>query len=378
MKFDKFDNIEVPEEVDSFIKNGIKKAEKIKKKRKVQKVVVASITLVLCCGVLINDTTWALVDSITKKIENYFGANNDEFEQYKADIGKSAFDKNITMTLKEAMLEDSQLILNMNLDFSKLDKGYNITNYMPQIKEVYLDGKKFLPSSTMQEFGISEDESIDEIEKRGNIDFLIRLEVVSADAYDEDNRVLENLDKDKDYNVKIVFGKIETMKMDVDKNFGKSITGNWEFNFTINTKEMAKKIKVYNIDEEIEIKDKNKTTLLKFKELRISPLYARLYVDAESTGSQDFLNNITIEAVDQDGNLILEGLSGSSSYENGINKYINLESEKDLYQSGDKINIDKIEYIKIIPVKLTESGDTYKKYEHKAIIVATFFVFKKI
>ena len=34
MKFDKFDNIEVPEEVDSFIKNGIKKAEKIKKKRK--------------------------------------------------------------------------------------------------------------------------------------------------------------------------------------------------------------------------------------------------------------------------------------------------------------------------------------------------------
>ena len=369
MKFDKFDNIEVPEEVDSFIKNGIKKAEKIKKKRKVQKVLVASITLVLCCGVLINDTTWALVDSITKKIENYFGANNDEFEQYKADIGKSAFDKNITMTLKEAMLEDSQLILNMNLDFSKLDKGYNITNYMPQIKEVYLDGKKFLPSSTMQEFGISEDESIDEIEKRGNIDFLTRLEVVSADAYDEDNRVLENLDKDKDYNVKIVFGKIETMKMDVDKNFGKSITGNWEFNFTINTKEMAKKIKVYNIDEEIEIKDKNKTTLLKFKELRISPLYARLYVDAESTGSQDFLNNITIEAVDQDGNLILEGLSGSSSYENGINKYINLESEKDLYQSGDKINIDKIEYIKIIPVKLTESGDTYKKYEHKAIIV---------
>ena len=258
MKFDKFDNIEVPEEVDSFIKNGIKKAEKIKKKRKVQKVVVASITLVLCCGVLINDTTWALVDSITKKIENYFGANNDEFEQYKADIGKSAFDKNITMTLKEAMLEDSQLILNMNLDFSKLDKGYNITNYMPQIKEVYLDGKKFLPSSTMQEFGISEDESINEIEKRGNIDFLTRLEVVSADAYDEDNRVLENLDKDKDYNVKIVFGKIETMKMDVDKNFGKSITGNWEFNFTINTKEMAKKIKVYNIDEEIEIKDKNK------------------------------------------------------------------------------------------------------------------------
>lgn len=49
MKFDKFDNIEVPEEVDSFIKNGIKKAEKIKKKRKVQKVVdgIYNISIVL-------------------------------------------------------------------------------------------------------------------------------------------------------------------------------------------------------------------------------------------------------------------------------------------------------------------------------------------
>mgnify|MGYP000314420524 CR=1 FL=1 len=91
---------------------------------------------------------------------------------------------------------------------------------------------------------------------------------------------------------------------------------------------MAKKIKVYNIDEEIEIKDKNKTTLLKFKELRISPLYARLMLMLRAQEAKTFLNNITIEAVDQDGNLILEGLSGSSSYENGINKYINLESRK--------------------------------------------------
>ena len=61
MKFDEFENIEVPEEVDVFIKNGVKKAEKIKKKRKTKKIVVAEATLVLCCGVLVNDNTWALV-----------------------------------------------------------------------------------------------------------------------------------------------------------------------------------------------------------------------------------------------------------------------------------------------------------------------------
>ena len=43
--------------------------------------------------------------------------------------------------------------------------------------------------------------------------------------YDEDNRVLENLDKDKDYNVKIVFGKIETMKI-VENENGFSIWNN--------------------------------------------------------------------------------------------------------------------------------------------------------
>ena len=97
--------------------------------------------------------------------------------------------------------------------------------------------------------------------------------------------------------------------------------------------------------------------------------YARLYLDAESTGSEDFLNDISIEAVDQAGNLILEGVSGDSSYIDGKNKYINLVSEKDLYQDGNKIDTDKIEYVKIIPVKLTEGGSVAKRYKDKAIIV---------
>ena len=37
MKFDEFNNIEVPEEVDVFIKNGVKKAEKVKQKRRIKK-----------------------------------------------------------------------------------------------------------------------------------------------------------------------------------------------------------------------------------------------------------------------------------------------------------------------------------------------------
>ena len=372
MKFDEFENIEVPEEVDVFIKNGVKKAEKIKKKRKTKKIVVAAATLVLCCGVLVNDNTWALVDSITKKIEDYLGADNDEFEEYKTGVEQSASDHNVTMTLKEVMLEDGEFILNMNLDFSKikLGKGESIINYMPQIKEVYIDGKKFLPSSVMQEFGISESESIDNIKKKDNIDFLTRLQIDSVEGYrDRANNVLENLDKNKDYNVKIVFGKIEKMAGNIDDSTGESIKGNWEFNFTVNAKEMKKKTKVYNVDKEIEIKEKNKTTLFKFKELRISPIYARLYFDAESVGSEDFLNNISIEVIDQAGNLILEGISGGSAYVNGKNKYINLVSEQELYQGGKKIDTDKIEYVKIIPVKLTEGGSVAKRYKDKAIIV---------
>ena len=351
MKFNEFNNIEVPEEVDVFIKNGVKKAEKVKRKRGIKKCVVAAATLVLCCGILVNDNTWALVDSITSKIEYYFGANKNEFEEYKIEVEQSASDKNVTLTLKEAMLEE-------------LDKNDMITNYMPKIKEIYIDGKKFLPSSTMQTFGISEEENINDIKEMDNIDFLTKLQIEST-SY-EDNNVLENLDKSKDHDVKVVFGKIEKM---AGNSVGGSIRGNWEFNFTINAKEMEERTKVYNIDKEVEIKENNKTTLLKFKELRISPLYARLYLDAESTGSEDFLNNISIEAVDQAGNLILEGVGGDSSYVDGKNKYINLVSEKDLYQDGNKIDTGKIEYVKITPVKLTEGGSVAKRYKDKAIIV---------
>ena len=42
MKFDEFNNIEVPEEVDVFIKNGVKKAEKVKQKRRIKKVCSSS------------------------------------------------------------------------------------------------------------------------------------------------------------------------------------------------------------------------------------------------------------------------------------------------------------------------------------------------
>ena len=90
-------------------------------------------------------------------------------------VEQSASDKNVTLTLKEAMLEDGEFILNINMDFSKkeLDKNDMITNYMPQIKDIYIDGKKFLPSSTMQTFGISEEENINDIKEMDNIDFFI-------------------------------------------------------------------------------------------------------------------------------------------------------------------------------------------------------------
>ena len=80
-------------------------------------------------------------------------------------------------------------------------------------------------------------------------------------------------------------------------------------------------------------------------------------------------DGVIIYLVDQAGNLILEGVGGDSSYIDGKNKYINLVSEQELYQGGKKIDTDKIEYVKIIPVKLTEGGSVAKRYKDKAIIV---------
>ena len=40
-----------------------------------------------------------------------------------------------------------------------------------------------------------------------------------------------------------------------------------------------------------------------------------------------------------------------------------------MYQDGNKIDTGKIEYVKIIPVKLTEGGSVAKRYKDKAIIV---------
>ncbi len=88
MKFNEFNNIEVPEEVDVFIKNGVKKAEKVKRKRGIKKCVVAAATLVLCCGILVNDNTWALVDSITSKMECISGQIRTNLKNIKWELSR--------------------------------------------------------------------------------------------------------------------------------------------------------------------------------------------------------------------------------------------------------------------------------------------------
>ena len=98
------------------------------------------------------------------------------------------------------------------------------------------------------------EENINDIKEMDNIDFLTKLQIEST-SY-EDNNVLENLDKSKNHDVEVVFGKIEKM---AGNSVGGSIRGNWEFNFTINAKEMEERTKVYNIDKEVEIKENNKT-----------------------------------------------------------------------------------------------------------------------
>lgn len=140
-------------EKENLFNNLIKdiKIEKETNKKSYKKVAVASILcLSISTVILSNDKVWALVENIGKQIESYLGKEENEYSGYKVQVDKTCEDKGIKLGLHEVLLDDGNILLSMNLDYSNFDestleKGLYLNKhyYLPNAT-VYMDGKKFV------------------------------------------------------------------------------------------------------------------------------------------------------------------------------------------------------------------------------------------
>ncbi|MGL5347498.1 MAG: DUF4179 domain-containing protein [Peptostreptococcaceae bacterium] len=342
------------------------KAKKNVRNKKYTKIAIAS---VLCVSILTitlkNEKVWALVESIGKQIESYLGKKEDEYIGYKESVNLVSEDKGIKVSLYEVLLDDGNILLSMNLDHSKFDESYlkkglylNKNYYLPEAT-VYMDGKKFVETGGATRY---------EREKNNQQNFMTSLRL---ERIDEDNdgmsditdyQILDNIDPNKDYNIKVVFDEVGIHKIGliprvIDDEF-EFIDGKWEFDFTVNGKNIIGETKVYNINEEINIEDEDIKAKINIKQLRISPISIKLtYTIKFEQGYMIDEKDLYIELLDQNGEYINVG-GGSAGNEDGTLVEGELE--------GNLENNQKPESITILPyIYYREKNSNNPKYHHR-------------
>ena len=348
---------------------NVSKNIKLEKNIRNKKYSKIAIVIILCLSIsnvaLNNGKVWALVESIGKQIESYLGKKENEYTGYKISVNQVSEDKGIKLSLHEVLLDDGNILLSMNLDHSNFDvsglkKGlYLNKNYYLPTATVYMDGKKFVETGGATKY---------EREKNNQQDFLTSLNLERVDENDDgraditDYQILDNIDPNKDYNIKVVFDEVGIHKIGliprvIDDEF-EFIKGKWEFKFTVNGKNIMRETKVYNINKEINIDDEDLKAKIYIKQLRVSPVSVKLtYTMNIEEGYQLNDKNIYIELLDQHGNYINVG-GGSSENEDGSLIEGSLE--------GNLENNKKLESIKILPyIYYREKNSDNPKYHHR-------------
>lgn len=277
--------------------------KKIKNKNKVSKkaLVAAALSIILTGSfMLTNEKVLAQMNGIGKKIESFFGKEDDLVKEYKKDILQSSEDKGIKFMLHEVMLDDEELYISASMDYKNFDKSTLSTNYKGDLKivpsrenpkfEILLNGNKVDVTGMGGSYNYNED---------GTVDMLLKLD-------------MNNNDLGEIYDIKI---NIDTMETQPNYKKNEYIKGNWNLDFKVDGNEILKEIKVIDINKKIEIENKGEAVSILVEELRISPFSMRLKYKTNS------LSEIGFKFTDENGKEI-EFISQGGSNEGLSYKYI--------------------------------------------------------
>ncbi|WP_343101111.1 DUF4179 domain-containing protein [Romboutsia sp. MSSM.1001216sp_RTP31141st1_G3_RTP31141_220114] len=342
IQFDRYDEVKTDNEK---MKNIMK--SKLKSRKQVNKKLIAasiSATLILGSVALTNETTWAYIDRLVNHIESFLDRDYGEFEKYKFEGNQSIEDNGLVLNLGDVMLDDRQLIISLSMDYTNFnfkEHGINKKDFIPDIPIVTIGDMSF-PG---QGGGIMQRDLRAENKK----EFLYTVNLTSIDTdgdglVDTDFEILDNLEKNKDYNLKIKFKDFDIGESKTEKGrlLSKSF-GNWEFNTTINSSNISSDLKIVDINKVIDI---GKGVKFKIDQVRISPTSVNIKTQLEGDESNvtSLIHNADVFVKDESGNRLFGGGIGNS---NGNGIYHNFEREG----SEKKITI--------IPVIYSENNTKY-------------------
>lgn len=280
------------------LKNKIKMKIRNRKYKDRKKMVVASIGILLGGVIITSEPSLAYIRNIGKQIEYFFDREENELKGYKVELNQVVSNKNIDIELKELMLGDGELLLSLKIDDRNLNHealGLKpIEENWPELYEpkVQIGDMVFVETSGGSSGEVNDDNT-------RNV--LLTCDLSNLDK-DDDGKVdvqnfdlISNLDTNKSYDIKVIIDRVGyTLKenakisgevdvkgvtggglnVDTGESFETrtgDIKGNWNFETTINANNIVKDIQIYEVNKEVNIKDKNTDIDVFIAEVRISP-----------------------------------------------------------------------------------------------------------
>lgn len=347
-KFDIFNNLKLDEECEETKlsleeKDNIKKRMNYKLKRKNRKkyVLVASISFIVLSMMSINsDVALAYIENIERKIEAFLGLENDELKEYKVEKSMIAKDRGIKLEIKEVLLDDRKLILNMEMDYSKFKhKALEKDSLRPSIPTIKFNNVVFAGQS-----GSIQSEIIEPNKK--NILVEVDLYEIDTDGDmvgDTPYEILNNIYDNKIYDIEIEFNSIDYRPEDDEPLWFK---GNWKFKTKIDATNIMKEIKVEKINKDIKIKEENYKGTLTIEEIRVSPVSVKVKYKFKSDSNTNYTYQPDLVAIDENGKEYSLAYSGTG--EGGT-----------MYFNGEFIRPKDTKEFKLVPVIYYNEGTKY-------------------
>lgn len=340
---EEYENLNLTDEEKSSMKERMNSRINNKKRNHKKKLAVASIPFLIAGSLaMTSETTWAYLKEVGKQIEDFLGRKEEELKGYKVVVNQTSENNGVKMHLNEIMLDDGQLILSIDIDYSNLDTSslkINENTLMPDIPSVSIGDMIYVGGSGSVYNENSEDSNVET--------FLIKADLTTIDT-DEDgigdtsNEVLENIEENKNYNIKINFNSLsyetysnignivgggassdasEVSSTEESFNVGE-IKGNWEFNTVVNGSNIMNDTEAHKLNKEIKIDKNNIKGTMIIEEVRISPVSAK--VKYSFTHEENSKGETGLNIHDEKGNVL--GASGSRIGDGNTN-YYNFEYE---------------------------------------------------
>lgn len=298
IQFNKYSEVKTDnEKMKKLMKSKLKS-----RKQSSKKLMIASISAALILGsvALTNERTWAYVNRLVNHIEYFLDKDYGLFDKYKFEGNQTLEQDGLILNLGDVMLDDRQLIVSLGIDYSNFDlekHGFNKKEFKPDIPLITIGDMSFPgQGGSMKQRDVRG-------EDKKEVLYTVDLTSIDTDGDglgDTDLELLDKLEKNKDYSLKIEFKDFDIgeSKAEPGRWLSKEFE-TWKFSTILNSSNLSNDMEIIEVNKVIDLSEGNTTRIAKIDEVRISPISGKIKMDVEGDISHD---TYFLSVTDENGN----------------------------------------------------------------------------